>query len=126
MLAAAALAEDGVDFVDEDDRGLELARKAEHRGDELIGVAVPLLGYGADVQVYEAGAGLVGEGFGEHGLAAARGAVKEDARGRGEERGRVAVEVREGERVDDGFFELFDYGVEAADVFISLLVQTQS
>lgn len=68
------------------------------------------------MQVYEAGAGFVGEGFGEHGFAAARGAVEQDARGRGEERGRVRVEVWEGERVDDGFFELFDYGVEAADV----------
>ena len=58
----------------------------------------------------------MGEGFGEHGFAAARGAVEEDAGGCGEERGRVRVEVGEGEGVDDGFFELFDDGVETADV----------
>jgi len=68
------------------------------------------------VQVYEAGAGFVGEGFGEHGFAAAGGAVEEDARGGGEEGGGVRVEVWEGEGVDYGFFEFFDYGVEAADV----------
>jgi hypothetical protein len=87
VFAAAALAEDGVDLVDEDDGGLELAGEAEDGADELIRVAVPLLRYGADVQVYEAGARLMGEGFGEHGFAAAGGTVEENARGRREERG---------------------------------------
>lgn len=37
------------------------------------------------MQVDEAGAGFAGEGFGEHGLAAAGWAVEEDARGGCEE-----------------------------------------
>lgn len=43
MFAAATLAEDGVDFVDEDDGGLELAGETEDGVDELVGVAVPFL-----------------------------------------------------------------------------------
>ena len=31
------------------------------------------------------------------------------------------VELWHGEGVDDGFFELFDYGTEAADVFWDVL-----
>ena len=58
------------------------------------------------------------ESLGEHRLAAARWAVEEDTGRCGEERGGVGVEVREGERVDDGFLQLFDYVVEAADIFV--------
>jgi len=72
------------------------------------------------VQVYEACARLVSEGFGEHGFAAARGTVEEDAGRCGEEGGGVAVEVWEGEGVDYGFLEFFDDGVEAADVYTLL------
>lgn len=43
VFAGAALAEDGVNFVNEDDAGLEFAGEGEDGGDELVGVAVPFL-----------------------------------------------------------------------------------
>ena len=80
MLSRAAGAEDGVDLVDEDDGGLEFAGEGEYRVDEFVAVAEPFFGQGGDVQVDEAGAGFVGDGFGEHGFAAAWGA-RWDVRG---------------------------------------------
>ena len=59
----------------------------------------------------------MGEGFGEHGFAAPWGTVEEDSGGGGEEGGGVSVKVRHGEGIDDGFFEFFDYGVEATNVW---------
>ena len=85
VLAAAALAENGVNFVDEDDAGLEFAGETEDGVDELVGVAVPFLRQGRDVEVDEAGAAFMGEGFGEHGLATTRRTVQKDTRGCGEE-----------------------------------------
>ena len=117
MLAAPARAQHGVDLVDEDDAGLEFAGEGEDGIDELIAVAVPFLRQRRDMQVDERGAGFVRERFRKHGLAAAGRAVEQHPRGSGEQRGGVRVEMRHRERVDDGFFELGDYGREPADVF---------
>jgi hypothetical protein len=81
VLARSALSQDGVNLVDEDNARLQLPCQAEDGVDELVGVAVPLLRQGGDVQIDEAGAGLVGEGLGEHRLAAAGGPVKEQPEG---------------------------------------------
>lgn len=106
----------GVHLVDEDNRRRQLPRQREHRRDQLVAVAVPLLRQRRDVQVDEDGAGLVRERLGQHGLAAAGGPVEEDAGGGGEEGRGPRVQAGEGERVDDGFVEVGDEGVEAADV----------
>lgn len=119
MLSASALSQHGVNLVDEDDAGLQLPGEAEDGIDQLVAVAVPLFRQGGDVQVDEAGARLVGKGFGEHRLAAARRAVEQHARGGAEQRRTVGVEVGHGEGVDDRLLELFDDGVEAANVCVS-------
>lgn len=115
VVRGTARAEDGVDFVDEDDRGFEFAREGEDGGDELVGVAVPFLGEGGDVKVDEAGARFFGKGAREHGFAAAGGAVEKHAFRGGEERGGIGEESGEGERVDDGFAEFVDDGLETPD-----------
>jgi hypothetical protein len=68
------------------------------------------------VQVDEAGARFVREGFCKHSLSATGRTVEEDAAGCAEERGRVRVEVGHGKGVDDGFLEFVDYRVEATDI----------
>ena len=117
MLAAPPRSEHRINLVDEDDTGLEFPREREDRVDDLVGVAVPFFGQGGDVEVYEGGAGLVGESFGEHGFSAAWGSVEENTGGGGEERRSVGVEVRHCKRIDYGFFKFFDDGFEAADVW---------
>lgn len=56
------------------------------------------------------------DSLGQHCLAAARGAIKEDSGGGGEQRGSVRVEVRHGERIDDRLLDLFDDVFESANI----------
>lgn len=116
VLAAAPLAEDGVNLIDEHNAGLQLPCQTEHRIDQLIAITIPLLRQRRDVQVDEAGAGLVRQRLCQHRLAAARGAIEQHARRRAQQRRAVAVQVRHGERVDDALLELLDDAVEAANV----------
>ena len=54
--------------------------------------------------------------MGKHGFATARGSIEEYA-ARGGEEGGGGVKGGVGEGVDDGFAEVFNNGVEAADVW---------
>lgn len=116
MFTAPSLAQHSVDLVDKDNTRLQLPRQTEDSVDQLVAVAIPLLGEGGDVQVDEAGARLVCEGLCQHGLSAARGAVQKHTAGGAQQRRRVRVEVRHCERVDDRLLELFDDRVQAANV----------
>src|SRR5437773_829622 len=131
--AGAAGAEEGVHFVEEDDDG-----------DVLVGLFLGLLedfadlalGF-ADVLVEELGAldveevaldflaalfgdllgEVVGDGLGDHGFAAAGGAVEEDALGRRELVLLIVVGVEVGEL--DGVFDGLDLVGEAADIVVA-------
>ena len=123
VVRAAARPKNRVDFVDEDNGGLELARERENGGHEFIRVAIPLLRESADVEVDEAGAGLFGECARKHGFTASRRSVEKHTLGGGEERRGVGKEGGESERVDDGFAEFVDDGFQAADGWETLSVK---
>lgn len=116
VIIATPLSHERVDFVDEDDARLQLLGEREEAGDELVRFSEPLVGQAADLDVDEGGATLLGERFGEHGLAASWGAVKENSLGRAEQAsGRLEdLGVAEGE--DDRFSELRDDGIQSANV----------
>jgi len=116
VFTAPPLSENCVNLVDEDDAWLQFPCQTEYRVNELVAVAVPLFCQSRDVQVDEAGARFVCEGFCKHSLSATGRTVEEDAAGCAEERGRVRVEVGHGKGVDDGFLEFVDYRVEATDI----------
>ena len=116
VIRAAPAPQDGIDLVDEHDRGLQLLGEGEDGGDELVAVAVPFLGEGADVQVDEASAGFAGEGSGEQGFAAARGSIEEHTLRGGKEAGIAGEEAGEGEGVDDRLLQFLDDVVESADI----------
>jgi hypothetical protein len=117
VLSASPLAQYCVDLVDEDDARLQLAGQTEDGVDELVAVTIPLLCEGRNVQVDEAGARLVGQGLGQHSLSAAGGAVQQHAARGAQQRRRMRVEVRHGQRVDDRLLQLLDDGVQTANVF---------
>jgi hypothetical protein len=116
VFTAPPLSENCVNLVDEDDAWLQFPCQTEYCVNELVAVAVPLFCQSRDVQVDEAGARFVREGFCKHSLSATGRTVEEDAAGCAEERGRVRVEVGHGKGVDDGFLEFVDYRVEATDI----------
>src|SRR5437879_807288 len=131
--AGAAGAEEGVHFVEEDDDGDVLGGLFLGLDEDLADLA---LGF-ADVLVEELGAldveeealdllaaffgdflgEVIGDGLGDHGLAAAGGAVEEHTLGRGELvlLVVVGVEVRELDGVLDGL----DLVAEAADIVVA-------
>src|SRR5262245_59702732 len=130
--AGAAGAEEGVHFIEEDDDGDVLGGLFAGLDEDLADLA---FGF-ADVLVEElgaldreeealdlfaaffgdAGGEVVGDGLGDHGLAAAGGAVEEDALGGGEMVFLVVVAVEVGEL--DGVLDGLDLGGEAADVLV--------
>lgn len=116
MFAASPLAQDCINLVNEDDAGLQLACQTEDGVDQLITVSVPLLCEGRDVEVDEASPRLVCKSLCQHGLSATGRPVQQHAAGSAQQRRRVGVEMRHGQRVDDGFLELLDDRVETADV----------
>src|SRR5262245_61417558 len=131
--AGAAGAEEGVHLVEEDDDGDILGGFFAGLDEDLADLALGL----ADVLVEElgaldgeeealdlfaaffgdAGGEVVGDGFGDHGLAAAGRAVEEHALGRGEMVFLVVVAVEVGEL--DGVLDGLDLGGEAADVLVA-------
>ena len=66
-----------------DEHGIDLVER-EDGADQLIRIPVPFFRQGGDVEVDEAGPALVRQRFGEHGLAASRRSVQQDARWSGE------------------------------------------
>ena len=116
VLATPAGAQDSVDLVDKDDCRLQLVRQREYSADQLIRIAVPLLCEGRDMQVDKRCPTLMSDGLGQHRLPAAWWPVKQHPRGRRQQGPAMRIQVRHCEWVDDGFFELFDNVLEAADI----------
>src|ERR1041385_8031072 len=81
-LHLVALGRDGVHLVDEDDAGRVLLGLLEGLAQVLLGLAVELAHDLRAVDGVELGAGLVGDGLGDHGLARAGRAVQQHALGR--------------------------------------------
>lgn len=86
MVVLGALAQEGVDLVDEDDAGLALPCEAEQARDELVRLAVPLVREDGRGDVDECRARLLCQRAREHRLAAPRRAVQEHAFRRADER----------------------------------------
>ena len=74
MVAFRPFTQERVYFVDEHDARLRFTRQREQAGDELVRLAVPLVGEDRRGDVDERRSGLFGEGLCEHRLAAAWGA----------------------------------------------------
>jgi hypothetical protein len=74
--AAAAAAEDGVGFVDEDDAGREFLGQAEDCADHFLAFADVLFVYLGAADFEDGGLGFFGYGFGEECLARAWWAVE--------------------------------------------------
>src|SRR2546422_7161494 len=131
--AGAAGTEEGVHFVEEDDDGHVLGGLFLGLEEDLADLALGL----ADVLVEELGAfdveeealdllaaffgdllgEVVGDGLGDHGFAAAGGAIEEHALGRGELVLLVVVGIEVGEL--DGVLDGLDLIAEAADIVVA-------
>lgn len=83
MLVILALAEQRVDLVDEDDRGLKLPGYGEERPHELLALAHVLGGQASRRYGEEGGVALGGHGPGQQGLAVARRPEQQQSPGRG-------------------------------------------
>lgn len=121
MITLTPLPQETINLVDKNNTRLRLLRQAKQARYKLIRLSEPLIRQHGCGDVDECCAGLFGEGFGEHGFAAAGGAVEEDAFRCGKESGGGGEEggVEQGE--DDGFAEGGDYVVETADVWRAML-----
>eukprot|EP00760_Papus_ankaliazontas_P002325 PhM_4_TR10948/c1_g5_i1/m.88486 len=122
FLAAAArvvaLRADGVDLVDEHNRGTVLLRDAEDLAHELGAVAEVLLDELGANDAQERRVGLVRHGLRQQRLAGAGLAVQDDALRRLDADVLVELRVREG--VLDGLLDLLDLRLETADVGVRL------
>lgn len=76
VLSARSCSQHRIDFVDEHDSGLELARQTEHSADELVAVAIPLLRKSRNVQIDKACARLMRQRLCQHSLSATRRSVQ--------------------------------------------------
>mmetsp|Transcript_10690 Transcript_10690/g.27212 ORF Transcript_10690/g.27212 Transcript_10690/m.27212 type:complete len:286 (-) Transcript_10690:281-1138(-) len=113
-----ALGADGVDFVDEDDGRRQVVGDAEEFADELGAVAEVLLDQFAPDDAEEGRRRLVRDGLGQQRLPGPGLAVEDDALGRLD--ADFLVEFGMGQRQLDGFLDLLDLLLEAADVGVGL------
>ena len=117
VIVLRALAQERVDFVNEHDARLRLAREREQGRHELVRLAVPLIRDHRRGDVDESRPRFFGKSFGEHCLATSWRAEEQHTFGCAEERGR-SVEVGETERIDDGFPERGDDGVQSTNILV--------
>ena len=108
------LGADGVDLVDEDDGRGQVVGDAEHLPNELGAVSEVLLDELGTDDAEEGGAGLVGDGLGEEGLAGAGLAVQDDSLGGFD--ANVLVQLGVGQGQLDGLLDLLDLVLQPADV----------
>jgi len=112
----SASSRDGVDLVDEDDRGGLLDGPLEGLPELLLAFALVLGDDLRAVDDLEVGVDLVGDGLGDEGLARARRAVQQDAGGRLDTE--LPEQLRLRERQLYHLADLLEFLVEAADVLV--------
>mmetsp|Transcript_14396 Transcript_14396/g.43609 ORF Transcript_14396/g.43609 Transcript_14396/m.43609 type:complete len:489 (+) Transcript_14396:537-2003(+) len=108
--------EKAVDLVEEDDARRELGRERKDRAHELVGLAVVLVGESGRPDVQEGSVGVVCHGTRQHGLAAARRAVEQNAPRRPHELAARREELWSRQRQDHEIADFLNHFVQSADV----------
>ncbi len=107
---------DGIDLVDEDDAGSLTSGLLKDLAQVGLGLAIELVHHLRAAHREKVGLGLVGDGAGDEGLAAAGGAVEQHPFGRVD--AQALEQLRVAQRQFDHLPDALELGLEAADVLV--------